>query len=92
MEIKNYIRIPNVVKGIDVTKMELVKLVNDGYPISISQHDKDLLKQFKDNEYVGTVMGDVDNIFNNKKSGDMWFVNKFYMDENYQLVKGENND
>jgi hypothetical protein len=87
MKIKKYVRKPKSIEGLDVNKRELNELLKNNYPISVSEHDLNFLNETtNENSYIGTIMGDIENILNNKKDGDLWFVNKDFMNENYKPI------
>ncbi len=81
MKVTTYVRDAKTVRGIDVTKEQLEKLVLDYTFISVSQKDKEVIEQMDDGEYVGTIMGDIDAIFTGsfEETPDCWLVSKASM-------------
>ena len=68
-----------------VTKSEIIKL-KEKYPsISMGNHDDNYLKDFKFEDTVGVVAGDIDNIDN--PNADLWFVNINYFNEHYTIIQ-----
>ena len=85
MKVKKYLRGNKVVAGIEVTKGELLDLINEYDFVSVSKADLNWLETVKNNEVVGVILGDIE-AFNNPKyiNPDCWFVNKTYMDKHYK--------
>jgi len=88
MEIKEYIRNGRITKGIEVSKSELLKIKGYSDYISISRADLNEFSNLENNEIVGTIFGDINNIiFDNRElfganintlaltdNPDCWFV------------------
>ena len=73
MEIKEYVRYGKIVKGIEVTKEDLLKLKKSSDYISISKADEvDNLNNLESYQIAGAIFGDIDNIiFDNKDLFDV---------------------
>ena len=78
-------KIPKETEVLLVTKKEIEELKEKHPSISMGNHDKNYLKDFSDNEIVGVVAGEIDNMETN--NADLWFINKGFFDENYAIIK-----
>ena len=85
MQIANYVRCGEVKKVLEVTKKDVVELMNSDKQsfISVSEVDKDNLTRVNDDRIVGIIVGDIQNISSeiSKKlmretviDPDCWFV------------------
>ena len=78
---------PIEVEVIEVTKAELKELLENN-PISVSEHDAEWIAvECGDAEFIGYIAGDIDRL-NSKdetKIPDIWFINKYYFKENYEI-------
>jgi len=84
MEIVKVIKNPTESNVIMVTKKDIEKMKKQYPSISMGNHDVEYLKQFKDNEIVGVVAGDIENIDNT--NADLWFVNIEYFNKHYTII------
>ena len=100
MKLVEYYRNGKVNKGIEIIKDELTNIYKKLNYVSISKADKENIEKLTDNEIVGTIMGNINNIiydldlFNELnlkdkeipicENPDCWFVNKDYMKSNYK--------
>jgi len=83
-----------IVEAIEVTKADLNAIKDKCSYVSISEADEDFLKDFEDNDIVGAIFGNIDNIFrditdpkytvNVVENPDCWFVNKNFIAKNYK--------
>ena len=64
MNVTNYVRCGEVKKVLEVTKNDILELMesNEHFFISISEADKDNLSRVNDDRIVGIVVGDIQNI------------------------------
>ena len=67
-----------------VTKEDIVEMKEQYPSISMGNHDVEYLKDFKDDEVVGVIAGELKNI--SDKNADLWFVNIEYFNEHYTIV------
>ena len=84
METVKVIKDPTESNVIMVTKKDIEKMKKQYPSISMGNHDVEYLKQFKDNEIVGVVAGDIENIDNT--NADLWFVNIEYFNKHYTII------
>jgi len=76
---------PLKTKVLEVTKQEL-KDMSVNFPISISEFDKNFLLKFENDDIVGYISGDIEEL-NSKNKLDLWFINKNYFEKNYNIEK-----
>ena len=67
-----------------VTKKDIEELKKDYKSISMGNHDVDYLNNFKDDDVVGVVAGELSKI--NHELADVWFVNIDYFNKHYSVV------
>ena len=100
MKLVRYYRNGKIKSGIEVAKDELTNIYKKLNYVSISKADKENIEKLTDNEIVGTIMGNIDNIISDLdlfdvldlkdkeipiyENPDCWFVNKDYMKSNYK--------
>ena len=100
MKLVEYYRGGRVFRSIDVTKKELFDIVSKLDYVVTRKDIKEVLKHEKDDDVVGTIMGDVNNIISDLKleselnitdkefpicqSPDCWFVDKKLMLNTYK--------
>ena len=83
------VRKPVEVEVLEVTKAELKELFEKN-PVSISDSDNEWLAiECGNDEFVGYIAGEIDDIGNKDKIADLWFINKHYFVKNYE-IKEEN--
>ena len=88
MKLGTYFRGGKIVKGLDVNKADLEYLMKHYKFISVSEADKNNLSKFNKDDYVGTIMGDIDAINDaSVENPDCWFVNKDFMAKNYKNLE-----
>ena len=95
MRVKEYFRGGKISRGLEVTKNDLKNILEVSPYVSVSDADKNVLKNQKMDEIVGVIMGDIDNILFDLQLGnrdelalvenpDCWFVNKDFINKNYK--------
>jgi len=84
MERIKVIKKPTESEVITVNKKEIEEMKKKYPSISMGNHDKEYLKKFKDDEIVGVVAGDLDNI--EKENADLWFINIDYFRFHYKQI------
>ena len=85
---KKYLKVmknPTESEVIMVTKEDIVEMKKEYPSISMGNHDKEYLIDFKEDDIVGVVAGDLKNI--NDKNSDLWFVNIEYFNKHYTILK-----
>ena len=85
---KKYLRViknPTESSVIMVTKKDIEEMKEQYPSISMGNHDREYLKQFKNDDIVGVVAGDLAHI--NDKNADLWFINIEYFNEHYTIIE-----
>ena len=75
---------PTESKVVFVSKKDLIDLANKYKSISIGTHDRKYLDKFEEQETVGVIVGDLENM--NDDNADLWFVNIEYFREHYTIL------
>jgi len=76
---------PIEIEVLEITKAELKELLNDN-PISISKIDNEWLAvECGNDEMVGYIAGEINEMNSKDKIPDLWFINKYYFKENYKI-------
>jgi len=79
------IKKPVEVEVIEVTKAELKELLEYS-PISVSESDAEWIAvECGDDEIIGYISGEIDNLKSKDKTPDLWFINRYYFQENYKI-------
>jgi len=88
MKVKKYLRGDKVVAGLEVTKGELLDLIDEYDFVSVSKADLNWLETVNYNDTVGVIFGNIE-AFNDPKyiNPDCWFVNKEYVDRHYKELE-----
>ena len=102
MKLVEYYRNGKVNKGIEITKDDLLNIMQKVDYIGISKSDKENIEKINSGTIIGSIMGNINNIIydldlfgklNLKdkeipicENPDCWFVNKDFIKENYKLL------
>jgi uncharacterized protein (UPF0335 family) len=96
MEVNVFFRNGEAFKALSVTKKDIIDIYNKCPYISISEEDKKLFAQYKDDEIVGALFGNIGKVLNdlgltsieenlfNKEDPSVWFVNKNFLNDKYK--------